>query len=165
MEYKNKNDFFYNIVKTKLLELKNYNSKLQVLDYVDESITPSLTLAFTTETKIQDEAAYSFSTIQKKTAEFQVVFCERTDINRDTTKSTRENSFTWNDLIEMKIKKVYDAKLGYTYKNPTTNLDEFVISILDIDVIRIWKTVPVKGTDIFYIMFECEIKYQQRLLK
>lgn len=165
MEYKNKNDFFYNIVKTKLLELKTYNSKLQVLDHLDEDITPSLSLVLTTETKIQEEAAYSFSPIQKKIAEFEVVYVDRTDINRDTTKSTQENTYAWNDLIEMKIKKVYDAKLGYTYKNPTTNLDEFVISILDIDINRIWKAVPVKGIDKFYIVFECEIKYQQRLLK
>lgn len=163
--YSNKNDFFYNIIKTKLLELKSYDSKLQVLDYVDESVTPSLSIAMTIETKVQEEAMYSYAIIQKKIAEFEVVFCGKTDINRRTTKTTRENSYIWNDLIEMKIKKVYDPKLTYTYKNPVTNLDEFVITFLDIDVNRIWKTVPVKATDLYYIMFECEIKYQQRLLK
>lgn len=168
--YKNRNDFFYQTVKNGLSGLTKYNPKLAFTDDVDLQKSPSITIAMDYETKVIESAKgdYSLNILSYRICNFQVVFYEALNIKDKQAANLRDASFKWIDLIESNIKLLFNKLIknneaNYDYTDPISNIPIYNIQIKDIDITRIWKTLPENDNNTYMILFECEIKYQQRL--
>lgn len=161
---KNRNEFFYNIILNQLNNLKSYIPKLEFTEDITDKYDKSITIGLDTES--QGETDLTKRIFNNRLCNFKVVYFERVETKNNNAKNIRIRQAEIVDLIEYElrqIRKKTQTERSYEYTHPYTLAPTYTLRIDNLNITEIWKTQPQNDTNNYYLLFDCELQYQQRL--